>query len=1316
MKSHSPRLALLIALVMTLGPLSFGQTTGSLAGSIADPQGALVGEATVTVKNIATNQEFKSVTNSEGAFFIPSLNTGVYTATVTAHGFKQAVVNEIKVDAGKATSIRVTLEVGAANEIVTVTGGTAELIQTQSANIATTLVGRQITDIPTASRDALDLVLTMPGTATPGRPRTSTVNGLPKGALNISIDGVNVQDNLLKSSDGFFTYIRPRTDAVEEVTVSTSNPGAESAAEGAVQIKFVTKGGSNEYHGGLYWYHRNPSLNANYWFNNALLPPDPRTGEAPRQRVLLNQPGGKIGGPIVIPKLFDGRDKAFFFVNYEEFRVPEAVLRQRTVFTDAAQSGNFSYLTSSGQIRSVNLLQLAAANGQTATIDPTVGSLLGQISSAVASAGLTPLDNPNHLRATFINTGLQVRKFPTFRVDFNLTSKHHLENIWNYQQFRSTVDFLNGRDPAFPGFPNFGSQDSNRFSNVIALRSTLKPTLVNEARFGLTGGTVLFFPQINSGQFENQGGFSLGISAGGVSNASVGIGNSRRNTPVKQFSDNLTWVKGAHNVAFGGTYTRITFFSQSVNAVVQSIGFGLTEEDSAFPVFDPIRGAGRANFPGATDSQISQAASIYAVLTGRVTSVPGTARRDENTGQFAYNGAFIQRAQQQEFGLFIQDTWRLRPNLTLTGGLRYEVQLPYQNKNINYSLNTFEDLLGVSGPGNVFNPGAAGGSAPIYREMPPGTNAYETDWFNLAPSFGFTYSPKPAGGFLGRLFGEGGQTVFRGGFSMAYTREGINTFQSINGSNPGGQLDASRTISLNNLAPGTLLRSGGPQSGPFAPPPFPDAITFPLTPIPTNSVNGFTPNPELGYVQSWTFGIQREITKDTVFEARYVGNRSHKLWRQYDLNEENVIENGFLDEFKLAQANLLANIAAGRGVNFRYFGPGTGTFPLPILLAHFAGLPASQASNPANYRSAFFARSAFVSNLNPLAPNVLSFATTLASRANYTNPSFPYHPNALKAGLPHNFWVVNPDVDGAFIVDNGSASWYDGLTIELRRRMSKGLLVQSSYTFAKSQTNAFASSSVVFSQYPSLRNPDGAKVISPFDITHSFKTNFIYELPFGRGRMFFSNAGGVVERLLGGWGVNGSIRIQSGTPFSLGHVQLVGMSAKELQALVKVKRDVHIDPFTKLPVQGLVFFLPQDIIENTRKAFNVAMGSGGPSFTLGEPTGRFIAPPTFGNCIEGFAGQCSSERIVLHGPRFARFDLSLVKRVRINETMNFELRSEFLNAFNNINFIVGNAANDVNNITPGGTAFGRITAAYQDLSTTNDPGGRLVQIVARFNF
>src|SRR5262249_1582244 len=276
--------------------------------------------------------------------------------------------------------------------------------------------------------------------------------------------------------------------------------------------------------------------------------------------------------------------------NYEEYRLPEATLRSRTIFTPAAQAGVFSYLTSTGQVRTVDLLQLAASRGLTSTIDPRVGSLLDQISKAVGGTGITPGAGPNYLVSSFINTGIQIRKFPTVRFDVNLTKKHHLENIYNYQQFRSAVDFLNNADPRFPGFPNFGSQDSNRFSNVIALRSTLTPALVNEARFGLTGGTVLFFPQVNSGQFENQGGFSLGINAAGITSATANNGPSRRNAPVKQFTDTLTWAHGAHNLSFGGSFTRINLFSQTLpGGVVQPVGFGIASgsgnQDPAFPEF-----------------------------------------------------------------------------------------------------------------------------------------------------------------------------------------------------------------------------------------------------------------------------------------------------------------------------------------------------------------------------------------------------------------------------------------------------------------------------------------------------------------------------------------------------------------------------------------------------------------------------------------------------------------------------------------------------------------------------------------------------------
>jgi len=194
---------------------------------------------------------------------------------------------------------------------------------------------------------------------------------------------------------------------------------------------------------------------------------------------------------------------------------------------------------------------------------------------------------------------------------------------------------------------------------------------------------------------------------------------------------------------------------------------------------------------------------------------------------------------------------------------------------------------------------------------------------------------------------------------------------------------------------------------------------------------------------------------------------------------------------------------------------------------------------------------------------------------------------------------------------------------------------------------------------------------------------------------------------LGGWGFNGSIRVQSGNPVNFGNVQLVGMTRKELQKLIEVRKGV-----------SSVFYLPDDVIANTDKAFAVsyATGTNQPIYTNGAPTGRYLAPAGLGNCIQAYTGQCGITNLVLKGPRFVRPDLSLVKKIRFSERNNIELRAEFLDAFNAPNFLIGSAGNDVNSVTPSATFSGIITNAYQDTSTTNDPGGRLIQLVVRWNF
>jgi hypothetical protein len=919
-----------VFLFTTGATVGFGQSTssGSLSGTVADPNGAVVANATVVVKNIATSQEFSAQTNGEGTFNVPALSAGAYTAVVTAPGFKTASVEGITIIVGTPSSIKVALEVGAANETVTVSGAGGELLQTESQTVGASISGRQITNLPFASRNALDLLLFLPGTSTAGRPRQSTVNGLPKSMLNITLDGLNIQDNLLKGSDGFFTSIQPKTDAVQEVTVSTATPGAESNAEGAVQIKFTTRSGGTEFHGSLYEEHRDKSLNSNFFWNNENLAPKPHFGKpaspddkAPRTPMLLNQFGGRIGGPMKIPYVFRGDRKGFFFVNYEEYRLPEATLRSRGVLSPNAIAGKFT----SGST-TTDLYALAAASDcdpNTAglqpcpsTPDPVIASVLGLTRGAAGT--YSPTSDPNIQTLTFTNSGGQKRQFPTVRLDFEVNKSNHIETIWNYQVFRSKVDFLNNADPFAPGFPNFGSQDSNRYSSSTGWRATIRPNLVNEARFGVQMSNTLFFPQNNAAQFANQGGFSLGIGRA-ASAATSGLAISaaadaiaplttinnpqRRNTPTMQFSDNLNYVRGKHVFNFGANVTQIsTFLFNTTNGAVPAVGVGQE-------VSDPIEASmfNAVNFPSATARL--QADQLYRVLTGRVTLINHAAGLNEAGTAYSLDGSVIRRYRQREIGIYAQDSWKFRPNLTLNYGLRYEVQYAPISRNNGLTTTTFAGLFGTSGSdfNSLFKPGATGGTATTFDRLAPGQHLYNTT-HNFAPTVGFTYQPNFKQGWLKRLTGSSGQTVIRGGYAIAYDREGLNLTDQIFGGNFGGTTDLTQLAgSPTGFPRGTLLRSLPPPPGNLPAP------VFPLIAKAEDNASAFgiKPNLKTPYVISFSGSIQRELTKDTVLEIGYVGNRGHQLLRLYNINEVNTLENGFASEFKQAAINLAANVAHG---------------------------------------------------------------------------------------------------------------------------------------------------------------------------------------------------------------------------------------------------------------------------------------------------------------------------------------------------------------------------------------------------------------------
>jgi len=1350
----------LIVFMVLISFTAFGQVTSSLSGTVTDPNGAVVIGATVTVRNAASGSEFKTVTSNQGTYNVPSLGAGTYIVVVTASGFKSATVQNIEIDAGTPATANVTLEVGQATETVVVQGG-AQIIQTQTANVSTTLNTNQIINLPLVSRNPVNFVSTMVGVNTPRDVRNSTINGLPESAIDITLDGINVQDNFNKTTDGLFVRVAPTLDSIEEVTVSTSTPEAVGGAMGAVQVKFVTRSGGNEFHGSLYEYHRNTALNSAYWFtnrdtapynvkaakpcgdpgspafnSNTMVPYDPDNCHAPRAANLFHQFGGRVGGPIWIPGLFNGRNRAFFFVNYEEFRQPTAVVRQRTILHPLAQSGVFQYGTGANA-RQVNLLDLAARNNQTATIDPVIGKLLADIRGATNGVGgITQLTDPNQQRFTYNPSGSGLNKRPTVRFDVNVTDKHKVELSWTYQMGRGKPDFLNNVEPAFPGFPNQGDQPADRYTGSLAVRSTLTSTLVNEARAGLSGGPSRFNPSASTADFvgsvANQAGFNLGGAPGanatgiailGINGPTTVNAPSRRNPLFREFGDTLTWSRGAHSLVFGGKIidTQLTFNQQTL---VPTINFGVDTTDPANAMFNG------ANFPGASATELNNARNLYAVLTGRVTAINANARLVEETGQFTYLGNAFERSHQKEFGLFAQDSWRVNQNLTLNYGLRWEVARPFTVDNSSYTTATFDDIWGVSGPGNLLKPGTLTGRPTQFTQMKEGTGAYNTDYTNFAPSLGFAWRVDAKDGWLKRIAGEG-QTVVRGGYSLAYNREGIGVFRGSISNNPGAVITTNRSITLGNLGTLPVLFREKDRLGP---PAFPTTPTYPLTGEPfvqaTNSVNVYDPNIKIPYSQSWTFGIQRELNKDTVIELRYVGARNLGAWETYNLNsiENNIVENGLLNEFKLAQANLRANIAAGRGATFAYTGA-PGTSPLPIALAYFSGTPMAQANNSALYTSPNFTSATFVNTLALNNPN-LCCASTTANTAFGTSPSYAFsldtnatfRANALRAGLPANFMLTNPGLrGGANFTGNGGGTRYDAFQVDLRRRLSNGLQVQANYQFAKAFGPNISSRATI----PGTANPvqysfraPRVNVLDTNTLRHAFKVSWVYELPIGRGKPLLGGAGAWLDRLVGGWEFHGAGRVQSGQLFDFGNVNLVGMTNDELRDMFKIRHGVVVDldgnpALTNGRQTPATYLLPHDVLANSIRAFNVSAttatgyGAGGP------PTGRYIAPAGNASCIQVYSGQCASQNVFVTGPKFTRFDLSLKKQVRLTERFNFELRGEFLNAFNNINFFNPNAAAF---ITPSTQTFMQVTTAYTDSANTNDPGGRLVQIVARFNF
>jgi len=1312
--------ALIVGLFALLVPSEgYAQSTASISGVVKDTAGSVLPGVTVVIKNDRSGGSQEVTTDGEGRYQATALGAGSYTVSASLTGFKTATAKSIQVAPGQPVSIPLTLEIGQLEETIVVTSS-SELVNSQNGTVAATLNSDQLLRMPTPTRNALNAVAFLPGINTTGTNRDSTINGLPESFLSITLDGVSNNDNFLRNTDSFFASVTPRQDAVEAVAVTLSAAGAQvGGGAGAVTMAFQTRSGGNRLTGSAYEYYRNPRFNTNYIFNEI--------NHQGKNAVKLNQFGARLGGPIVIPGLFDGHNKAFFFAHYEQIRFPNSFTRTRTVFNPRVYDGWFRYQFGS-EVREVNLLQLAAANGQIIATDPTMMKVLGLIDAATKTTGTrSAQSDPLYDNYVWQSPSKLFEHQPTLRLDYNVSDKHRLTGSWSSITAKRTPDYLNNADPRFPGAPNQRDFKSTRPLTSMALRSTFTQNIVNELRGGLTAyasGSNFGYPSSIASRndpstFAETGGFAI-TTPTNTTDWFTSNSPSWRKSPTYTVEDTVTWNRGAHGILAGGNLL-VSNASSSGQTMVPGITLGFNTD------FDPAAGMfTTANFPGASSAQLNAARDTYAVLTGRVAAVTGSAVLQGGTGKYERLGPSTLEGGYKVFGMFAQDTWRLRPNLTLTGGLRYDIQRPFAPFTSVMSAVTMDSICGRSGLGtgglysrcNFLSPGSLNGVAPKYILLEKGSEGYKTDLNNVAPSVSMAWRPNIQSGFMRHILGDPDQATLRAGYSEAYDRQGLTRFTGLYGDNRGASVSLRRDASTGTP---TLVPAGESwpvllsQTSRLYPSSFNEDPTYPIA-VSANradSLNAFAPDIKIGRVRTWTVAFARSLSRDMAVEIRYIGNRGDNEWSSINYNcgttnnsgnciairGENLVANKFLDEFKLAMANLGANNASGvsnRSGSFAYFGPGTGTNPLPIYLAYLNGR--ADAINPAAYinPSSTWANSSIAGRLAAPNPNPNGAAVDLDGNLTRRN-------QAQALGYPSNFFVLNPDVNQVNVTDSGAFSKYNALQLELRRRLSKGFSANVNYQYAFEGGSQFDGFSFgrAWTDVPVTGNPT---------VRHAIKFQGDWSLPIGRGQRFGGDMGRFADALAGGWSITGVGRIQT-TVQDLGNVQLVGMSVKDLQKVYKFYRKENAST-------GIdeIWMLPDDIILNTRRAFSTSNTTvNGYSTSLGAPEGRYIAPANSGTCLQVKAGDCAPRSVLLLSPWFQRYDFGVAKRIGIGGSRNVEVRFDLLNLFDNPNYNPAGAAGTNTAAGTSATIF-RTTSAYNDPSNTYDPGGRIGQLMIRLNW
>ena len=1209
-------------------------TSATVLGTVRDPSGGVVAGAQVTLRNTATNATRTENTNAEGGYTFTRVDPGSYTISAKASGFQTATVSTLNFDVSKSYTVDVPLKVGSTESVVNVTAEAAVELQTTDATIGDVLAHNEMVNLPTLRRDAIELLTLQPG-ATPlaaQGDRNGESGGSVSGARSdqnaVMLDGIDISDIFNSGQPTSETIVPMNVEAMSEFRVGVANPNAAAASAAGGQVSVASRAGTNNFHGSVYWYLQNTALNANTWENNHTVNPlKPGTFE-PRAPIHDNRGGFALGGPIK-------KDKTFFFLNYEprrfittyggnaneEVNLPSADFRNGIInFTNpvskmpdvaciqyAAQvAANISSPHSSAcssitpNSNGARISSNCGTNGTTTCdqrglgMSPTVAALLNQIKA-------TPND-PSHADALGCSTALTCQNLSGYlfnsgapiqddafnvRLDHNITQNLHF--FGRYAWFREIAYGLQNPaqvDFTKPGNPLLDNTGNRGDAAVGSVDWSIRNNLINSFHFG-------WIRQRNDNNTVNEGVLANRFQLPGVLDASgnrlsfeVGYaqppneieyiaqpvlapaGNGFNRAKNIQFTDDLNWIKGTHALVFG---TDVRWQPSFITADIAQGGVStprvISDGVSATSGFEP-----------GIDS--SQNQHLYGSALGLILSAGYYQPLDPKTFQ-PVSGHPIGDLETHTHSLYfyMQDSWRIKPTLTLTYGLAWGLQTPYtedhgrgmvlvdasNNKPVD-AIQVLQTKKAMALQGQNYNP--------TYGYVPYGAlgfpGMWRTDWNDWAPRASIAWSPSADSGILGKLFGNS-KTVIRAGYAMVYDRFSGGTITHLPGQ-PGFNALPSANSPACAVTP-----AGKPTTGPLGcdgtssdpavsifrvgfdgaiPLPAATGITPPTSTNPFkpdvgqagNIVFTYNPNFKVGRNHMVDFSIQRELPGNMIMEIGYIGRLGRRLPGPYALNAEPYMFTDPTSGQSFAQAfDCIAQ-------TLRYG-----------AMANWPAMPKLGSFGCQGSGGALLTQPWFENELG----NGTSYLTNNQGTAAMPGPCFGMTSNTqcfvsqqvgnfVAGNLGGMFGVfnVNGGISGARCGPSGTNastlpqfqscslinaqqvdlqqrtstdfSNYHALTFTLRNRGWHGLVYDLNYTWSKSLDQGGRTQGFI-NGFDDSFNPNAMYGPSYFDRKHVFNAVYNYSLPFGQGHKLGSSSG-ALNRLIGGWSMSGIFRLTSGLP------------------------------------------------------------------------------------------------------------------------------------------------------------------------------------------